>query len=98
MESERTAVDLLLDLRGGASLVVPSHFWHAVVLGLVANTAAVLLTKVLATPPANANPFRENVHIALGVFAAYFIVWLMTGFVPMGYVADSSPIIWLFSL
>ena len=103
----------LARLRGGA--VAHEHFVHAVVLGLVANSFAVVLCT--ACDRINASALRRVTaeapvlsrlgttgtavlrHVLgpavklLAAFAAYYVVYVATGFVPMGFVAGSSPLL-----
>jgi len=103
----------LARLRGGA--VAHEHFVHAVVLGLVANSFAVVLCT--ACDRINASALRRVTaeapvlsrlgttgtavlrHVLgpalklLAAFAAYYMVYVATGFVPMGFIAGSSPLL-----
>lgn len=88
----------LLRLRGGATLatpLLPPHFGHSVLLGLCANTAAIMLLQELRSRRAAACPrWQALLHDSLCTFAAYLIVFLLTGFMPMGYIAGSQPLSW----
>ncbi|KAL1511506.1 hypothetical protein AB1Y20_006303 [Prymnesium parvum] len=93
-----------LRLRGGANAMeLPPHFAHSVVLGLLANSAAVVLAHNLhgALEAAGLSSPRRLalavVHAAT-VFVSFFAVFLLTGFVPMGYVPGATPWLPLFRL
>ena len=87
------------------------EFVHSVLLGLVANTVAMQLctvasTRICARLPSSDEP-RSQLrtlsdtllwHLATFVagFAAYLLVFRLTGFVPMGFVVGSTPAIPVF--
>ena len=99
-----------LRLRGGAP--TRPAFVHGVVLGLVANSAAIGLSLALTLPTEERdgapNPYavlprglaRVLIPVALCMvtsYVAYFVVYLLTGFVPMGFVPGAQPALGAFA-
>lgn len=93
----------LLQLRGGgAADSLPPDFVHAVLLGLLANSVAVVLGTSLSAehPPPGCKPLQRAAACArsfCAMFFGFFAVFVLTGFVPMGYVPGASPLLPLFS-
>ena len=99
-----------LRLRGGAP--TRPAFVHGVVLGLVANSAAIGLSLALTLPTEERdgapNPYavlprglaRVLIPVALCMvtsYVAYFAVYLLTCFVPMGFVPGAQPAVGAFA-
>lgn len=89
----------VLRYRGGSILRhFPPHFVHSVILGLVANSVAVMLTHTLTDlVPISVRSVSQRRVLAglincLVGFVCFFIVYLLTGFVPMGYVSGTEPL------
>ena len=79
---------------------LPPQFVHAVLLGLIANTAAVVIGDALSASHSFSEPkmplARRASHYAqncVAMFMGFFVVYLLTGFVPMGYVPGANPLL-----
>lgn len=83
-----------LKLRGGATLQLPDTFVHSVVLGLVANSAAIIACNDLYLQRDGKRPlWYIYLHNMVVTFGVYMLIFFFTGFVPMGYVPNAKPII-----
>ena len=104
----RSADKLLLLHGGGGSDLTWSVYGHSVLLGLIANSVAVLLSsaamETLTARAAQHDTARSRLRtcaevlvrylaVLLVTFSAYLIVFHLTGFVPMGYVLPARPLL-----
>lgn len=93
-----------LRIRGGSyTNVLPPHFVHAVLLGLFANSLAEVMAAMLLsvlepfTNQSSMRPVRVYTCKLFAVFTSYLAVFILTGFVPMGYVPGAKPLLPIFT-
>ena len=96
------ALKSALDLRGGEAQA--SALLHSVLLSLVSNAMAVAVSSILTDESLRHSPLSRAHrwgHLLLRAFVvamvAYAVVYACTGFVPMGYVQGSAPLLGFFS-
>ena len=85
-------------LRGGggnSTSMLPPNFGHAVLLGLVANTVGVMMCSMLSVTRAT-TPLHVLQNFA-ALFFSFLLMYFLTGFVPMGYVPGSAPLMSVFA-
>lgn len=82
------ATAALMTLRGGDAAT------SSALMSVASNTLAMCLFAACIQRQGNYLSRQEELlYIAVAAFLTYFLVYLLLGFVPMGYVAGSSPLL-----
>lgn len=93
----------LLSMRGGSVPLGAStqlSVLHSVLLGLLANAFADTLVSTLVEPfqhHAASRPVRFYGCRCLAVLLSFYAIFLLTGYVPMGYVEGANPVLSFFT-
>ena len=86
---------LLLRGGGNSTAALPPNFVHAVLLGLVANTVGVMMGNTLSVTSVS-----TPLHVlqnAAALFFSFLLMYFLTGFVPMGFVPGTVPLLSIFA-